>query len=144
MVPVQNFENHRRLVPSFHVGVFFALLINVVWSLWQAIRHFSGANLVSALLAVALFRLFFHIRSFATGNQNRIIRLEMRLRLERVLPADLKSRISEFSVKQLVALRFASDAELPELARKVLTEKLEDQKTIKRMIKTWQADWQRV
>ena len=144
MDPVQTYANHRRLVPSFHMAVFLALVVNAGWTLWQVMRHFSWANLVSALLGVALLRLFFHIRSFATGNQDRIIRLEMRLRMERVLPADLKSRISEFSVDQLIALRFASDAELPELARKVLGEKNEDRKSIKQTIKNWQADFQRV
>ena len=64
----------------------------------------------------------------------------MRLRLERLLPPDLRSRIPEFTVPQLVSLRFASDDELPALARQVLDEKLKDRKTIKRRIKSWQAD----
>ena len=144
MASVQTFSNHRRLVPSFHIGVFFALVINALWSLWQVIRNFSVANLVAALLGLALVRLFFHIRSFATGNQDRTIRLETRLRLERVLPADLKSRIPDFTLDQLIALRFASDAELPELARKVLAERQEDRTAIKGMIKNWQADVLRV
>ncbi len=139
----QAYENHRRFVPSFHGVVFFVLLFNAGWALWQVIRHFSMATLVSALLALALFRLFFHIRGFATGNQDRIIRLEMRLRLERVLPAELKSRISELEVPQLIGLRFASDAELPGLVRKALEEKLSNDQ-IKRGIKNWQADWLRV
>jgi hypothetical protein len=67
----------------------------------------------------------------------------MRLRLEKLLPADLKSRILEFSVGQLIALRFASDAELPDLARRVLDEKVKDKKSIKQMIKTWKPDYLR-
>lgn len=80
---------------------------------------------------------------FALTVQDRVIRLETRLRLERLLPADLKARILEFSVGQLIALRFASDAELPDLARRVLDEKVKDKKAIKQMIKTWKPDYLR-
>ncbi len=72
-----------------------------------------------------------------------MIRIEMRLRLERALSPDLRSRIAEFTVPQLVSLRFASDQELPLLAQQVLDEKLNDRKTIKRRIKDWQADFLR-
>ena len=75
--------------------------------------------------------------------QDRVIRLEMRLRMQQLLPADLRPRIPEFSVGQLVALRFASDQELPELARKVLDEKIEDRKAIKKLVKNWQPDFLR-
>ncbi len=75
--------------------------------------------------------------------QNRLIRLEMRLRLAKLLPADLQSRIGEFTVSQLISMRFASDAEMPELARKVLDEKMNERKAIKQMVKDWQADWLR-
>jgi len=72
--------------------------------------------------------------------QDRVIRLEMRLRLQQLLAQDLRVRIPEFTVGQLVALRFASDAELPDLARKTLDEKLTDRKAIKKMIRDWQPD----
>ena len=75
--------------------------------------------------------------------QDRVIRLEERLRYERVLPSDLKARIGEFTVAQLVSLRFAGDAELPALARKVLDEKLSERKAIKQMVKTWKPDFLR-
>jgi len=75
--------------------------------------------------------------------QDRVIRLEERLRCERLLPADLKPRIAEFTVSQLVALRFASDAELPALARKVLDEKISERKPIKQLVKNWRADYLR-
>jgi hypothetical protein len=75
--------------------------------------------------------------------QNRLIRLEMRLRLAGLLPADLQSRIGEFTLDQLISMRFASDAELPALARKVLDDKMSDRKAIKQMVKDWQADWLR-
>jgi hypothetical protein len=72
--------------------------------------------------------------------QDRVIRLEMRLRLAELLPAEMQPRIPEFTVAQLVSLRFASDAELPALAKKVLDEKINDRKAIKKMIKNWQPD----
>ncbi len=75
--------------------------------------------------------------------QDRVIRLEERLRYERLVPADLKSRIDDFTINQLVSLRFASDAELPTLARKVLDDKINDRKTIKQMIKVWKPDYLR-
>jgi hypothetical protein len=72
--------------------------------------------------------------------QDRVIRLEMRLRMREVCPPDLAARVREFTPAQLVALRFAGDAELPTLARKVLDEKLQDRKAIKSMVRDWQAD----
>jgi hypothetical protein len=98
---------------------------------------------LSVLLAAALVMLFFYARIFALTVQDRVIRLEMRLRLVGLLPPDLQPRIGEFTVAQLVSLRFASDEELPELARQVLQENLSDRKVIKRRIKKWQADFLR-
>jgi hypothetical protein len=77
---------------------------------------------------------------FALAVQDRVIRLEMQVRMQGVLPVNLRPRIPEFTVNQLVALRFASDAELPALAGKVLSESLNDRKSIKRMIQNWRAD----
>ncbi len=98
---------------------------------------------MTVLVAAALLTLAFVARIFALTVQDRIIRLEMNLRLARLLPADLHSRLGDFSIAQLVSLRFASDDELPTLARQVLEEKLEDRKTIKRRIKSWQGDFLR-
>jgi len=92
------------------------------------------------LLAIAFVILVLYARLFTLTVQDRVIRLEMRMRLERLLPADLRSRIPEFTVAQLISLRFAGDEELATLARQVLDEKLNDRKSIKRRIKNWQAD----
>jgi hypothetical protein len=75
--------------------------------------------------------------------QDRVIRLEERLRMRELLPADLHPRIHDFTIDQIVSLRFASDADLPALARQVLDEKLTDRKVIKQRIKNWRADSQR-
>jgi hypothetical protein len=98
---------------------------------------------MNVLLGIAFVLIFFYARTFVLTVQDRVIRLEMRLRMERLLPPELRSRVSEFTVPQLISLRFAGDDELPVLARQVLDEKLSDRKTIKRRIKNWQADFLR-
>ncbi len=94
-------------------------------------------------MVAALIVLFVNSRNSTLAVQNRLIRLEMRLRLAGLLPAELQSRIREFTLDQLISLRFASDAELPGLARKVLDDKMNDRKAIKQLVKDWQADWLR-
>ncbi len=141
---VQNFENHARIVPGFHYVTFGIFTVNLLWCLYRVVRDFSLASVIALLLAVAFLLLFFYARLFALTVQDRVIRLEMRLRLGQLLPEDQRARIDDFTVSQLVALRFASDEELPELARKVLAENLTDRKTVKRMIKNWKADYLRV
>ena len=137
---IQTFENHTKTVPAFHFVVLPIFLINLIWSIYRMVRVFSFASVFSVLFALAILLLAVTARQFALTVQDRLIRLEMRLRLHQLLPADLRLRIPEYSVGQLVALRFASDEELPGLARKVLDEKIADRKAIKKMIRTWQPD----
>jgi dolichyl-phosphate-mannose--protein O-mannosyl transferase len=140
----QNFANHTKFVPLFHVVVLGVLALNFLWSIYRwKLAEFSLDGLVSVLLAAILILLAFFARIFALTVQDRVIRLEERLRYERLLPADLRPRIGEFTLGQLVSLRFASDAELPLLARKVLDEKLTDRKAIKQLIKNWKPDYLR-
>ena len=131
------------VVPAYHYVAFGLVTINLVWNLYQTAVAFSPGQLVSLLAAVALVMALVYARTFALKVQDRVIRLEMRLRLARLAP-DLDSRFGEFTVNQLCSLRFASDGELPVLARKVLSERLDDRKAIKRQIKDWQADDWRV
>jgi len=140
----QNFKNHARLMPAFHMFVLPVLLLNAGDSIYTLVRvGITYHTVVGVLVAFALLAFAFSARLFALTVQDRVIRLEMRLRLAEVLPVDLRPRIPEFTVSQLVSLRFASDAELPALARKVLDEKLNDRKAIKQLIKNWQADYLR-
>jgi len=141
---VQSFENHARVVPGFHGFVFPVLAVNFVWSLVQLRQGIAFSSLLNVLVAAALVALFFYARIFALTVQDRVIRLEMRMRLVRLLPGDLQARIGEFTVDQLISLRFAGDDELPALARQVLDERLSDRKAIKRRIKNWQGDFLRV
>ncbi len=139
----QTFENHVRILPAYHYVAFPLFAINFFYAAYQAVAHPAVGTAIGLGLAVGLVLLFFLARTMALTVQNRVIRLEERLRMRAILPADLQPRIEEFSVKQLVALRFASDEELPALARKVLDDKVEDQKAIKRMVKRWRADYLR-
>jgi len=139
----QSFQRHARWVPPFHFVVLPILLINLIWSLWQAFKAFSWPTLLAALVAFALFGVAIYARTFALSVQDRVIRLEMRLRLERLLSSDLHPRIPGLSVEQLVGLRFAGDDELPTLVREVLEKNITARKEIKRRIRNWQADHQR-
>jgi hypothetical protein len=140
----QTYANHTRFVVGYHFVALFLLFVNLGWSALRAFRDFSTGTVVAALLAVALVLLFLYARTFPMTVQDRVIRLEMRLRMEKLLPADVFARFGEFTVGQLVALRFASDAELPALARKVLDEKIASRAEIKKLIKDWQPDYLRV
>lgn len=136
----QSFANHTRIVPAYHMVAFPILAINLLWSVYQVIRDLTADTVIGLLLAFALVIIFLFARLFTLSVQDRVIRLEMRLLLEKLLPADLQPRIPEFTVAQLVALRFASDEELPALARRVLTENITDRKVIKQMIQKWKPD----
>jgi len=140
----QSFENHVRIVPPFHIGVLTTFLVNVVYRIYNLRNGVTFESVFAIFMAVALITFALYARLFVMTVQDRIIRLEMRLRLERLLAADLRARIPEFTVSQLIALRFASDAELPALARKVLDEKLTDRKAIKQLVKEWEPDYLRV
>lgn len=136
----QSFENHSRLVPPYHMVAIPIFMINFVWRLVQLRYGITFASIMNVLLAIAFMILVLYARLFTLTVQDRVIRLEMRLRLERLLPADLRSRIPELTLAQLISLRFAADEELAALTRQVLDERLNDRKTIKQRIKNWQAD----
>ena len=135
----QSYENHSRLVPGFHFLTVGILVINLVWSVVRLVRDLSIDSVVALLVAVALILLAFYARTFVLTVQNRVIRLEERMRLERLCP-DLKGQLHELTPGQLIALRFASDAELPALTRRVLDERITDRKVIKKAIQSWRAD----
>lgn len=140
----QTLANHTRLVPAFHMVALPILFLNLADQIYRIVRlGISFDAIVSLLLAIALILVALYARMFALTVQDRVIRLEMRLRLESVLPPDLKPLIPKLSVDQLVALRFASDAELPSLCRRVLDEKLTKRSSIKQLIKTWKPDYLR-
>ena len=140
----QTFANHARWVPLYHFVSAPIFILNLVWSLYLLVTGFSAHTVIGALFAFALMFTFFCARTFPLSTQDRVIRLEERLRMRELLPEDLQPRINDFTTGQLIALRFASDAELPELARKVLAEDITSRKAIKEQIRTWRPDYQRV
>ncbi|HVN74878.1 MAG TPA: DUF6526 family protein [Thermoanaerobaculaceae bacterium] len=141
---VQTFENHARYVPLYHIVLAAIVVIDVGWSVTRLVRHPSVDGAVALLTALGLMIVFFYMRQFALTVQDRVIRLEMRLRLAKVLPADLVPRTGELAVGQLIALRFASDGELPELVRTVLAQGITDRTAIKKLVREWQPDTLRV
>lgn len=136
----QTYQNHARYVPLFHFVAAGILVVNLLWQLYRLFRNLSPATVINVLVAVALVLLFWYIRTFALTVQDRVIRLEERLRLARLLSADLQPRIEELSVGQLCALRFASDEEVPELVRQVLTDNIRSRAEIKKRIRNWRPD----
>jgi hypothetical protein len=138
--PVQTYKNHAKFVPLFHYVVLPLLILNMVWSARIALRAPTSETIIAASTAIALILVALFARAFAVKVQDRVIRLEMRMRLRELLPVVLHPRIAEFTAAQMVALRFASDAELPELAQAVLRDRITNKKAIKLMIKNWTAD----
>ena len=140
----QSFANHTKFVPAFHFFVLPVMTGNLLYSLYAWGKYgFSLRGFFQVLVAAALAVGFVVARVMVLRVQDRVIRLEEQLRYDRLLPADLKARVAEFSVDQCCALRFASDSELPGLARKVLDDKVSERKAIKQMVKTWKPDYLR-
>jgi uncharacterized protein DUF6526 len=140
----QNLKNHVRFVPLYHFFALPMLIINFgIQGYWWIKLGFGLAHFITMLVAAALFVAALYARLFALAVQDRVIRLEERLRYERVLSEELRWRADELTVNQFVSLRFASDEELPQLMRKVLDEKLTQRKAIKRQINNWRPDYLR-
>lgn len=142
--PVQTLANHARYVPLYHFVLGPILLVNLYRSGAALFREPNADRVTAFALALGFGILFWYARVFALRAQDRVIRLEMRLKLERLLPAPRFARFDEIAVPQLVALRFAGDAELPGLVEEVLAGRLVKGDDIKRRIQDWQADELRV
>lgn len=136
----QTFSNHARFVPGFHFVTFGLLSLNVLYAGYKLFRWPSLDSGMALSLAVALVLLSWYSRVFPLTVQDRVIRLEERLRLARLLPADQQARIAELRPRQLVALRFASDEEVPALVARVLAGELTEPKAIKQAVRNWRAD----
>ena len=142
--PVQSYANHVRRPPLLYYASCVALIAGAVgfgWALFRPPGHLAASGLLATLGAggIAWFA-----RINALIVQDRVIRIEERVRLDRLLPADLKPRVDELTIGQIASLRFASDGEVAELVRQVLAENLHDRKVIKQRIRSWRADWLRV
>lgn len=139
----QNLANHKRYVIGYHGVAFVLIVVLLAWSIRVLVRTPSLDSVVAVLTVVVLGMLFWYGRIFPLQVQNRVIRLEEQIRFERVLPADLRARVGELRMPHFIALRFASDQELPDLVRQVLGGQLTTQDAIKAAIKTWRPDYYR-
>ncbi len=142
-MPEQNYANHRRLDPPYHLFVSPVVTINLFVALWFIVRSPSYLTAWNFLFACAVAILAYTVRIYALKNQNRIIRLEERLRLSQILPPDLAKRIGEIRTTDLIALRFASDEEVPDLVRAILAGEIHREE-IKKRVRNWRADYLRV
>ena len=136
----QNLGNHRRYVPLYHYLLALLVLINLFWAGRNLYDTPDLPGVFNLLLAIAIVLIFYYARAFPLAVQDRLIRLEERLRLRDVLPAELHGRIQEISADQLIGMRFASDAELPDLTRKMLAGNLGGREEVKKKIREWRAD----
>lgn len=140
----QSLASHRRYIPAFHFFALPVLLINVFVVGYQFARDPRVINGWALLVAIALAIGISWSRFMPLRAQDRIIRLEERTRLERLLPSDLRGRIGELTERHLIAIRFAPDDEVPDLTRRTLNGELKSPGDIKRAIRNWRADHLRV
>jgi len=140
---VQNFSNHTKWDPIFHFFLAPVLVGTLIFSIKHAFAYPNGMTLWLVLLMVALCVWLVRTRTYALRVQDRLIRLEERLRMEKILPDEVMARFDELTPQQVVGLRFASSGELAELTRRALDEKL-TAKQIKAAIKEWRPDHARV
>jgi hypothetical protein len=139
----QSYASHAKIDPAFHFFVLPVLLINIIVVAYLLFRHPGTGGAWLLLVSIALLVLAGRTRSYATHLQDRVIRVEERIRLTAILPEPLRARIAELSDSQIVGLRFASDAELPDLFQRALDEKL-SRSDIKKAITDWRPDYSRV
>jgi hypothetical protein len=137
----QTFANHVRFDPLFHFFLAPVSLVLFVWAVIHLVRHYSLEAVAFVVFALLLFLTIFKTRTYALKVQDRVIRLEERLRLARLLPPG--AALPELTERQLIALRFACDAESPSLAQKAASQQL-GSKQIKQAIQTWRPDYWRV
>jgi multisubunit Na+/H+ antiporter MnhB subunit len=140
----QNYRNHTRNFPLFHFVASPLLTIYLVYTISALVRAPSLATLMGVVLAAGVIAALFASRVMAVTVQNRVIRLEMTLRLQRVLGAAAAAdALAGLSLRQLIALRFASDAELPGLIARAQSQELSTSRGVKEAIREWQPDFLR-
>ena len=142
--PTQTYATHRRFIPAYHFFALPVLLANVIVTAIYFARDPRFITGWAIVVALALFLAILYLRFMPVRAQDRIIRFEERARLERLVPTDLRGRIGELTPAQLIAIRFASDDEVPDLTRRALSGDLKTQGEIKRAIRNWRADHLRV
>ena len=140
----QTYGNHTRWHPLFHFFVLPVMLINFVWAIVECVKNPGRNQAWWIVVSAALVGLTFIARTNALKVQDRLIRLEERLRYQQLLPADLAQQAGSLAAGQIIALRFASDGELEGLVREVLGGRVTKSAEIKQAIKNWRGDTFRV
>jgi hypothetical protein len=139
----QSLKNHTRWDPPFHFFLAPLSLVFVIWTIVQAVRDFSWYSAAHIVIAIWAAAAVFLVRVYSLKVQDRVIRLEERLRLKELAPASFQGRIGDLTVDQLIGLRFASDGEVVELAQKALAGNW-NRTQIKEAITTWRPDTWRI
>jgi len=139
-VTQQNYANHRRMYPLFHYVAFPMLALFFFYSATGFARNPDLAGAIQTLFALGVVLLAFATRTMALTVQNRIIRLEMEFRMARLLPAELAARAGGLPLSTLIALRFASDGELPGLTQRALAGEFAGANDVKKAIGEWRGD----
>ena len=139
----QSYANHRRVFPLYHLFVLPVLITHVIVTMVASVRHPSLWNLWLVVVALGIVGGMVANRASTLIVQNRVIGLEMRLRLATVLPVELCQRIPELHLKQLVGLRYASDDELVGLVERCLRGELATADAVKREVRHWRPDYVR-
>jgi hypothetical protein len=140
----QTYANHTRFHPLFHFFAIPVFTINIFVTLYFLIRYPSVLHAWIFILSIAWLASCFLARYYGLRNQDRIIRLEERVRLTACLPPDLRGRINELSTGDLIGLRFCSDAEVVDAVRAVLAGEYKGRAEIKKRVKNWRPDYHRL
>ena len=139
----QNYKNHARFDPLFHFVLACIAIATIIISIVYCVHHLCFYSVWLVVLSIAAFLALLKVRLYPLKVQDRVIRLEERLRLQALAPAEWHAQILRLTEDQLIGLRFAADEEVIGLAKQALEEKL-NRKQIKERIKNWRADYWRV
>ncbi|MBX3292627.1 MAG: hypothetical protein KF881_07030 [Acidobacteria bacterium] len=144
MAEQQNYQNHTRWFPLVHFVISPLLLVNLIWAIVCVVQEFDWFRVQYLLLSFTLVLMSVAARLQALKAQDRVIRLEERLRYRELLPPELAAKASNFRTSQIIALRFASDDELADLATRIANGELSTPKEIKMAVTNWRGDYLRV
>ena len=136
----QSFKSHRRYIPAYHFFALPVLILNVVAQVLYFLKYRTPYKLFMIVVALALVVIPFMLRTMIARVQDRVIRLEERLRLSNLLPAEMHAGINDLTPGQLVGLRFASDDEVVALAQRCMSGELTKGEQIKKEVKNWRPD----
>jgi hypothetical protein len=139
----QSYANHRRVFPIYHLFAFPILALNVIVAIAYFVDHPSWLAAWLVFVSMALAAGLIAVRASILIVQNRLVGLEMRLRLTAILPPDLRARIGDLTLRQIIGLRFASDGEMAELVNRCIAGELTTADDVKRQIRDWRPDFVR-